>query len=383
MDAVQRLRSQAYAKDNLKSSKEQKVTVKQEGGKQIVAVEPAEAGTVYVPYYDPAAVYGEWPYPDYPPYPYYVDEAYFPGAIIGAGIIFGTAYAIWRWNNRFWGGNINWNGGRLDINRGGRVEHWRHNPQHRRGVAYNNANVRQQFAGNAGRQGNRGPLDFRGRDGKQVLNPGRDRTKAGDKRPGNRNKAADGGRTKQARAASQRSHASRSAHQRSARAGGARNAARGHHRASTRVARGRGQSFHFAGARGGRHMGSRSFGFSSRSFGGRGFGGRGFGGRSFGGRGGGGFRGGGRRSDVALKHAIVRLGYLDNGVGFYRFQYNGSRQVYVGVLAQDVQRVEPQAVVRGQDGYLRVYYEKLGVQFQTYRRWMASGGLIPRGKNFE
>jgi hypothetical protein len=29
------------------------------------------------------------------------------------------------------------------------------------------------------------------------------------------------------------------------------------------------------------------------------------------------------------------------------------------------------------DGYLRVYYEKLGLKFQTYRDWLASGAQIP------
>ena len=35
-------------------------------------------------------------------------------------------------------------------------------------------------------------------------------------------------------------------------------------------------------------------------------------------------------------------------------------------MAQEVQRVRPDAVVRGRDGYLRVFYDKLGVKFQTY-----------------
>ena len=29
-------------------------------------------------------------------------------------------------------------------------------------------------------------------------------------------------------------------------------------------------------------------------------------------------------SDILLKHDIVLLGHLDNGIGFYRFSYNGS-----------------------------------------------------------
>lgn len=82
---------------------------------------------------------------------------------------------------------------------------------------------------------------------------------------------------------------------------------------------------------------------------------------------GGGFRGGGgrggRRSDVALKHDIVLLSRFDNGLGYYRFAYTGSNQAYVGVLAQEVQTVMPEAVVRGRDGYLRVYYDRLGLRF--------------------
>ena len=96
--------------------------------------------------------------------------------------------------------------------------------------------------------------------------------------------------------------------------------------------------------------------------------------------GGGGFRGGGgRRSDIALKHDIILLGHLDNGLGFYRFSYGGSRKAYVGVMAQEVQAVVPDTVVRGADGYLRVRYDKLGIPFQTYERWKASGARIPAG----
>ena len=48
-------------------------------------------------------------------------------------------------------------------------------------------------------------------------------------------------------------------------------------------------------------------------------------------------------------------------------------------IAQDVQTVLPQAVARGRDGYLRVFYDKLGVTFQTYAHWMASGARVPAG----
>jgi hypothetical protein len=105
---------------------------------------------------------------------------------------------------------------------------------------------------------------------------------------------------------------------------------------------------------------------------GGGGGGRGGGG---GGRGGGG--GGGRRSDIAFKHDIALLGYLPNGLGYYRFSYNGSNRAYVGVMAQEVQSVMPRAVVRDRDGYLRVFYDRLGVRFQTYEHWVASGAKVP------
>jgi hypothetical protein len=101
------------------------------------------------------------------------------------------------------------------------------------------------------------------------------------------------------------------------------------------------------GYRGGHHAFRRGGHGGFRGFhGGRG----GFRGGFHGGRGGfrgGGFRGGGRRSDLRLKHEITLLGHLNNGVGFYRFIYNGGRKAYVGVIAQEVQTVMPDAVARG------------------------------------
>jgi hypothetical protein len=90
-----------------------------------------------------------------------------------------------------------------------------------------------------------------------------------------------------------------------------------------------------------------------------------------------------RRSDMMLKHDISLLGHLDNGLGFYRFKYNGSDKAYVGVMAQEVQTVMPAAVLRGSDGYLRVSYDKLGVKFQTYDQWTASGAHVPAGTPVE
>ena len=74
-------------------------------------------------------------------------------------------------------------------------------------------------------------------------------------------------------------------------------------------------------------------------------------------------------SDVRLKHDIVLLKRLDNGIGLYRFRYNWSDQQYVGVMAQEVAAIRPDAVTRGTDGYLRVYYGRLGLRFMPWSEW--------------
>jgi hypothetical protein len=74
----------------------------------------------------------------------------------------------------------------------------------------------------------------------------------------------------------------------------------------------------------------------------------------------------------------VLLGRLDNGLGFYRFAYVGSDKPYVGVIAQEVRALRPDAVFRGRDGYLRVVYERLGINFQSYDEWVRSGGRLPQ-----
>ena len=49
------------------------------------------------------------------------------------------------------------------------------------------------------------------------------------------------------------------------------------------------------------------------------------------------------------------------------------------MIAQEVQTLMPKAVVRDRDGSLRVFYEKLGIRFQTYEEWIVSGARVPAG----
>ena len=125
---------------------------------------------------------------------------------------------------------------------------------------------------------------------------------------------------------------------------------------------------------GGMRMGGANAAFANRGAFSRGGMQGGFGG---GGRGGGGRGGGGRRSDMRLKHDIVLLGRLHDGLGYYRFVYNGGHTAYVGVMAQEVWTVMPEAVTRGPDGYLRVSYDRLGLPFETYDQWVATGAHLP------
>ena len=114
MDAIQRLREKARANNKLVSTKQQKVTVKQQESKQVIVIEPTDPNTMYVPYYEPATVYGAWPYADYPPY-YFGYPSYIGAGVVAAGLAFGTAWAIGRWGN-YWGGGCNWGNRNVYVN---------------------------------------------------------------------------------------------------------------------------------------------------------------------------------------------------------------------------------------------------------------------------
>ena len=111
MDAIQRLRQRAQQAGNLRSTPQQTVTT--EGAD--IAIEPAQPAVVYVPMFDPWAVYGpaiDW-YPDWYFYPgLYVDG---PGIFWGVGIGVGFFGGFgWGWGH--WG--CNWPGRGLWFNHG-------------------------------------------------------------------------------------------------------------------------------------------------------------------------------------------------------------------------------------------------------------------------
>ena len=196
MDAVQRLRTKAQANNKLTSNKQQKVSTQEQSGKQVIVIEPTQPNTVYVPYYDPAVVYGQWPYPSYPPY-YFGAPGYIAGGLLATGLAFGAGYALGRWATGGWGGGVNWGGNNININRSVNnigSGNWTHNSAHRQGVRYNNANVSQKFGGNRNVGGGaQNRMDFRGKSGQQVLQPGRGGDRGNLGAGGNRGNLGAGG----------------------------------------------------------------------------------------------------------------------------------------------------------------------------------------------
>jgi hypothetical protein len=165
MDAIQRMRKTAMDKGALQSSEQQKVETKVVENKTVIVVEPSSPEVVYVPGYDPYAIWGA-PYYPYPPvsYPWYAPTG---GRLLafGAGIAIGAAWGGggWGWNSGWGGGNNN-----ININRnnnfvnhynnqrvnagnryGGANNNWKHNPQHRGGAPYGNRATAKQYGGAA------------------------------------------------------------------------------------------------------------------------------------------------------------------------------------------------------------------------------------------
>jgi hypothetical protein len=77
-------------------------------------------------------------------------------------------------------------------------------------------------------------------------------------------------------------------------------------------------------------------------------------------------------SDIRLKRDIEWVARLENGIDLYRYRYLWSDVEYVGVMAQKVAPVMPEAVISGHDGYLRVQYDRLGLRLMTWEQWLAS-----------
>jgi len=181
--AIQRLRARALRAGTLKSNEQQKVIVEGTPPETTIRIDPVNPEIVYVPTYDPNVIFGDWPYPAYPPYAYYPPYSVigYPEITFGFGMLVGGA--IWA--------GCNWRLGhifvRVDhhdhfhrhVNRGLKVNPllvdrrggpagralWQHNPEHRKAAPGRDLAIQQKVdrPGGGGAIASREPL--RGHDG--------------------------------------------------------------------------------------------------------------------------------------------------------------------------------------------------------------------------
>jgi hypothetical protein len=151
MDSIQFLRARADAAGSLESTEHVRVIREEE----TIIIEPAQTRVVYVPYYDPYIVYGTWWRPAYPPV-YWPRPAYYyrtyPGFYWGSGIHVssGFFFSSFYWPHssivivntpryyqpaRYYGSRHYYKPG----------QRWKHNPVHRRGVAYRHPDVKKRY----------------------------------------------------------------------------------------------------------------------------------------------------------------------------------------------------------------------------------------------
>ncbi|HWV16822.1 MAG TPA: DUF3300 domain-containing protein [Cellvibrio sp.] len=153
MDSVQNLRKKAYNSGNL--NKVQHLKVEREADQ--IIIEPAQERVVYVPVYDTRVVYGGWWWPDYPPVYWHqpASYVYISGFYWGPSIYIGPTffYSSCRWRERqvvvidrhyhYTSHPVFYTGRSISRYQGARV--WRHEPEHRRGVAYYDNRLREQY----------------------------------------------------------------------------------------------------------------------------------------------------------------------------------------------------------------------------------------------
>jgi len=200
MDTIQKLRRKAEAAGNLRDTQEEKVIVDGD----VIDIEPAQPDEVYVPVYDPAAIYGDWWYPAFPPFFFLPPRGVvigFHGAMgfgvgIAVGGAWGRAWGHWDWRNHSVNVNINRH---ININRNMNITRtsiqttrWQHDPSHRRGISYRSKASQERY-GQMNRAAVDSRRDFRGFETKGGQAPGairpgvgqtRDRTTMVNTRPG-------------------------------------------------------------------------------------------------------------------------------------------------------------------------------------------------------
>lgn len=64
-------------------------------------------------------------------------------------------------------------------------------------------------------------------------------------------------------------------------------------------------------------------------------------------------------SDRRLKRDIKHIGKTEGGIPLYAYRYLEDEKFYIGPMADEVRKIQPEAVFRHEDGYDRVFYGML------------------------
>ena len=151
MDSVQHLRNRAAQAGHLRSDDHVRIVERE----RVVVIEPVRERIVHVPWYDTRVVYGNWWHPYYPPVAWYAPVHYravrpgfywSSGFVVSPGFFFSTVYWPQRhvlvlhsprhvYVPRYRSRPIHYHPGKP----------WRHEPRHRRGVAYRHPEVRDRY----------------------------------------------------------------------------------------------------------------------------------------------------------------------------------------------------------------------------------------------
>ncbi|MEI6858260.1 MAG: DUF3300 domain-containing protein [Shewanella sp.] len=151
LTSIQVLRHQADEADSLAEMENMSVSQVDD---QII-IEPLQNEIIYVPYYDPRVVYGQWAWYNYPPiywapYPYYVRPPY--GHFSwhrGIHISFNYYFSAFHWQKRHLVVTHHTNArhyrhhGHIVTSHG--AQKWSHKPAHRRGVAYRSPAMKHKY----------------------------------------------------------------------------------------------------------------------------------------------------------------------------------------------------------------------------------------------
>ena len=146
MARIQFLRDRAVAAGRLKSTPQMAVS----GGASDIIIEPVDPSMIYLPVYNPAEAYGDWPDQDYPPV-YIPPPPNFAADAIGAGIGFSVGFGVVR---PLWGwGHPDWRRHEVVVDRGRFTQITNVNQQHQQPHRHPERYLAPHSAGRCGARG--------------------------------------------------------------------------------------------------------------------------------------------------------------------------------------------------------------------------------------